>query len=73
LETPHHGKINFSNGDIYNGNISTDLHPAGDGKMQFANGSSYDGNWRNGLMHGTGFFKWSTGASYEGSILNYSG
>lgn len=58
LKTPHHGVINFKNGDTYEGAISTDLHPAGYGKMRFENGNEYEGDWRAGLMHGQGTFKW---------------
>ena len=35
--------------------------------MQFANENVYEGNWRDGLMHGSGIFKWKySGAEYEG-------
>lgn len=66
LTSPHHGKISYSNGDVYTGTISTELHPNGKGMMQFFNGNSYDGDWRDGIMYGEGFFKWTNGAEYEG-------
>jgi hypothetical protein len=68
LQSPHHGKIAFRNGDVYSGNISTELHPTGEGVMQFINGNTYEGDWRDGLMHGNGVFRWkNNGAEYDGN------
>lgn len=65
-------KINFQNGNKYDGDIDENRMPHGQGTMTFSNGNRYEGNWENGERSGQGIMRWpvrvgeTSGDVYEG-------
>ncbi len=62
-------KIEYLNGDIYEGEILNDL-PHGQGTYIWSNGDVYKGCFVEGCITGVGKRIWSDGNTYEGSFLN---
>ena len=63
------GKMEYNNGDIYNGNWSQNKKQ-GKGEMIYKNGDKYKGNWKNDVKHGEGIMKYSNGQIYDGIWWN---
>ena len=59
------GKLEYSNGDVYEGAWKNDLRE-GKGKMTFANKSSYEGFWFDDEIDGEGTYNYFNGDVYEG-------
>ncbi|CAA7020782.1 unnamed protein product [Microthlaspi erraticum] len=62
-----HGDREFSNGDLYSGEVKGSL-PDGKGKYAWSDGTTYDGDWHEGKICGKGKLMWSSGAKYEGDF-----
>lgn len=65
------GKVNYINGDIYEGEIDLHLNKNGDGQMQYSNGDSFKGEWyadhkKYGKMY------YINGETYEGMFHTFS-
>ena len=60
------GKLTTSNGDVYDGEISTDYLKHGAGVLRFATGDVYHGCFENDLISGIGKKVYSDGDYYEG-------
>lgn len=65
-------KINFPNGDSYEGE-SKKGQPHGLGKMVYANGAIYEGTWSKGKQFGNGKKTYINGDVYEGIWNDNSG
>ena len=63
------GKMEYENGDVYEGHWADDLRH-GKGKITFVNKSSYDGNWSNGQINGRGVYTYFNGNVYNGLFEN---
>jgi preprotein translocase subunit SecG len=63
------GKMEYENGDVYEGHWVDDLRH-GKGKITFVNKSSYDGNWSNGQINGRGVYTYFNGNVYNGLFEN---
>ena len=63
------GRIFFSNGDIYEGEIKNSF-PHGKGKMIYSNNEKYEGEFQNGEMTGKGKFIFSDKTEYDGQLEN---
>jgi hypothetical protein len=59
------GKMEYTNGDIYEGSWKNDVRD-GKGKIIFENKSSYDGTWSDDTMNGHGIFTYFNGDVYDG-------
>ena len=64
-DSHHFGKMNYVNGDVYEGYWSI-LGSEGNGKMTYANGDVYDGNWSEGSRHGQGKMTYANKDWYSG-------
>ena len=53
--------------EFYQGDCKNEL-ASGIGKAEGSN--KYEGNFKNGLPHGKGVYKWSSGESYDGEWIN---
>ncbi|CAK59856.1 unnamed protein product (macronuclear) [Paramecium tetraurelia] len=58
-------KIIYSNGDVYEGELSKDLKD-GSGTYYYANGEKYDGLFSEDVIHGYGKYFFMGGHKYEG-------
>jgi hypothetical protein len=63
------GKMEYKNGDVYEGQWADDLRQ-GKGKITFLNKSSYDGNWSKGQINGRGVYTYFNGNVYTGLFEN---
>ncbi|GAX09721.1 hypothetical protein FisN_19Lh191 [Fistulifera solaris] len=67
------GKMTWTNGDVYEGNFENNLRN-GKGTMVFAahpgdkSIGKYDGCWKNDMMHGRGFRRYTNGDKYDGEF-----
>ena len=65
---PIHKRIRYSEGDVYEGQWSSDGKREGKGKLQMATGDHYNGEFTNGFFHGLGVLVHADGSKYEGSF-----
>ncbi len=63
-----HGKIEFSDGDMYEGNFLNDKFDGEVGEYQWKSKYKYKGQWRDGKMEGIGTFTNRDGAEYTGKF-----
>lgn len=61
------GKMEYKNGDVYEGHWSDGLRD-GKGKITFLNNSSYDGNWSKDQISGRGVYRYFNGNVYDGQF-----
>lgn len=65
---PIHKRIRYSEGDVYEGQWSSEGKREGKGKLQMATGDHYSGEFTNGFFHGLGVLVHADGSKYEGSF-----
>ena len=61
-------RIRYSEGDVYEGQWSSEGKREGKGKLQMSTGDHYSGEFMNGFFHGLGVLVHSDGGKYEGSF-----
>lgn len=61
-------KVQYPNGDIYEGKMNHLFHREGMGKLYFRNGDKYDGEWSNNKRVGKGRLYMSDGSIFEGQF-----
>ena len=61
-------RIRYSEGDVYEGQWSSEGKREGKGKLQMSTGDQYSGEFMNGFFHGLGVLVHSDGGKYEGSF-----
>ena len=59
-------KIEYRNGDVYEGEVNENNDKHGWGKMTYLNGDVYEGEWKKDLYHGWGKITYDNGDVYEG-------
>ncbi len=64
-----YGKMNFTNGDVYEGNWKNGKKH-GYGKLTWASGDVYEGNWNEDSQNGKGKYCWSNGDVYDGDWVD---
>lgn len=63
-------KINFPNGDVYEGQCLNNVRH-GEGTYTWKeNSSTYAGEWKDGVRHGKGTYIWADNANFDGSFEN---
>ena len=67
----NYGIINYSNGDIYEGEFKNGI-AEGYGVINYLNGEKYQGEWKNGKAEGFGREFHSDGTKFEGEFHNNS-
>ena len=60
-------QIKYTDGNIYEGELSEELEPQGNGVMTYPDGSVYSGTWQEGKRHGTGKLTYLDGRVYDGA------
>jgi hypothetical protein len=67
---PNNGKLEYSNGDIYEGILDSKIDELivhnGFGAMSYTNKDYYEGFWMNGFKHGLGVYYYANGDKYAG-------
>lgn len=69
-------KVQYINGDIYEGKMNQHEKREGMGKQYYRNGDKYEGEWINDQREGKGKIYFGDGGSFEGSFKDdeiYSG
>lgn len=61
-------RIEYSSGDSYEGEWSSDGKRQGKGRLKTVNGDEYYGEFKNGFFHGLGVLVISDGGKYEGNF-----
>ena len=61
-------RIEYSGGDVYEGQWSAEGKRQGRGRLKLANGDQYYGQFMNGFFHGLGVLNLADGSKYEGSF-----
>lgn len=59
-------RVEYSQGDVYEGEWSADGKRHGRGRLKMATGAEYAGEFMNGFFHGYGVLCFQDGARYEG-------
>ena len=58
--------VEFSNGDIYRGDLNKDEVQEGKGVYTWPSGDRYEGEWRADKINGQGVFIWGPQSNFEG-------
>ena len=61
-------RIEYSSGDSYEGEWSSDGKRQGKGRLKTVSGDEYYGEFKNGFFHGLGVLVLSDGGKYEGNF-----
>lgn len=61
-------RIKYDDGDLYEGEWSTEGKRHGKGVLTFTSGARYSGEFVGGFFQGRGVLKFSDGARYEGNF-----
>ena len=61
-------RIEYSGGDVYEGEWSSQGKRQGLGRLKTANGDTYCGEFVNGFFHGLGVLSMANGSKYEGTF-----
>ena len=63
-----HKRVEYSEGDIYEGEWTSQGKRQGVGRLKMACGDTYCGEFLNGFFHGLGVLSLANGSKYEGSF-----
>lgn len=61
-------RVEYSEGDVYDGEWSKDGKRNGKGRLKMATGAEYAGMFRNGFFEGAGVMSFRDGSRYEGNF-----
>ncbi len=64
-----HGRVEWSNGDVYEGDVQRGQRE-GQGRFTWQNGQVYQGAWHQDLPHGPGRLRFADGNVYEGTVAS---
>lgn len=70
LATTESGRLNYSDGSYYEGDIENGMTRNGVGTFSWSTGESYEGTWENDIQSGTGKMIWPGLGVYEGEFQN---